>query len=262
MKNLSEILKCSPCRNLDQNNAQSAVLQAAIFKSKKPLRNFYARAYREMIRLRERYAPGVQGLEIEIGGGGGFFKEIRPQALTTDIKPVPGLDRVLDAREFPDKSQSVAAIYAFHCLHHIPEIRKFFAEAVRVLKPGGAIVAIEPYWSPLAKFLFTHCHEEPFDDKAVAWEFPSTGPMSGANQALSYLVLKRDHAQFKTEFPKLELSYRRSFGFLEYIATGGIWRPQLAPDFLFGLLHWMDDVLLAPLMPALAIHHIFVLNKK
>ncbi|MBI2070502.1 MAG: class I SAM-dependent methyltransferase [Elusimicrobia bacterium] len=259
---MAHFFKHSSYKNLDQDSAQSAILQAQIFKTKKPLRDFHECVYKDMVRRREEIAAGVEGLEIEIGSGGGFFKEIRPQAITTDVKPVPGLDRVLDARSFPFDNESTAAIYAFACLHHIPEIRRFFKEALRILKPGGVIVAVEPYWGLTAKILFTHFHEEPFNAKAKTWEFPSTGPMSGANQALSYLLLKRDREQFQQEFPDFQLRFHRPFSFIEYLCTGGNWRPQLAPTAFFPVLRWIDNVALAPLMPVLAIHHAFVLQRR
>lgn len=56
---------------------------------------------------------------------------------------------------------------------------------------------IEPYWSPCGKLFYKKFHPEPYNDKAKEWKFDSTGAWSGANQALSYLILKRDRKLFR-----------------------------------------------------------------
>ncbi|MDQ3773346.1 MAG: hypothetical protein M3461_02685 [Pseudomonadota bacterium] len=61
---------------------------------------------------------------------------------------------------------------------------------------------IEPYYGPVARRMFSRLHaSETFDTNTKGWETASTGPMSGANQALSYIVFKRDLAAFNREFP-------------------------------------------------------------
>jgi hypothetical protein len=132
-------------------------------------------------------------------------------------------------------------------------------EAERVLVEGGGIVAVEPYWSPVARFVYKNIHVEPYDDRAPTWLIGG-GPMSGSNQALSYLLLKRDREEFEKLFPHLKLVYERPFGFIRYMATGGIWLRPMLPDFAFPILKYVEYAL-RPVMPLLAIHHIFVWKK-
>ena len=84
--------------------------------------------------------------------------------------------------------------------------------------------------------------------------------MSKSNQALSYLLLRRDRAEFQKKFPQFTLVYQKPFGFIRYMATGGLYLKQKIPTFLFPVLKAME-FLLQPLMGLLALHHVFVLKK-
>lgn len=50
---------------------------------------------------------------------------------TSDVFPVPGVGRVIDARYLPFEDESLRAIVGTNVLHHIPEIERFFTEATR-----------------------------------------------------------------------------------------------------------------------------------
>jgi hypothetical protein len=105
-------------------------------------------------------------------------------------------------------------------------------------------------------------HPEPFDEKAEKWELPEGGgALSGSNQALSFILLKRDRKIFEETYPDIEVCCDIPFGFLRYMMTGGIWLPQKAPDFMFSIMKTAEFVL-TPIMPLIAIHHVFVLKKK
>jgi SAM-dependent methyltransferase len=146
-----------------------------------------------------------------------------------------------------------------HVIHHIPRIRRFFAELDRILVPGGALVAVEPYWSPLAKLMYKHLHPEPFDERAPTWEFESTDPMS-SNQAMSFLLLERDRATFDHEFPAFEVIRLGAFGGPSYLLTGGIWKQHLLPDGWLAKL-WDTEEDHQFWRGQLALHHLFVLRK-
>ena len=244
---------------IDFDSEESSALAQKIMREKKCLRDIYTEIYQEMMHVKDHYLV-AGGTTLEIGSGGGFIKDMFPEVVTSDVKVIAGVDLILGAETLPFADNSVSAIFAVHVIHHIPDITKFLREAERVLVPGGGIVCVEPYWSPIAKFVYTHMHVEPYDDHAPTWLVNGDRPMSSSNQALSYLLLKRDRAQFNTMFPHLTLVYERPFGFIRYMATGGIWLPPKLPQFAFGSLR-MLEYLLQPLMPLLALHHMFVWKK-
>jgi len=139
-------------------------------------------------------------------------------------------------------------------------VRKDHPELERMLRPGGALVAVEPYWSPMAKVMYKHMHPEPFNERADRWEFESTGPMM-SNQAMSYLLLERDRAMFEREFPALEVIELGAFGGPSYLLTGGIWKQKLLPDRALARL-WDFEDSHSFWKRFLALHHLFVLQRR
>ena len=217
---------------IDFDSVESSELARKILREKTCLRDIYTETYREMMEVKNRHLVSG-GAMVEIGSGGGFIKDIFPDVITSDVKTINGVDMVFGADKLPFADNSVSALFAVHVIHHIPDITHFLREANRVLVPGGGIVCVEPYWSPVARFIYTHVHPEPYDDHAATWLLSGKGPMSGSNQAMSYLLLKRDREQFQKLFPHFQLVYERPFGFIRYMATGGIWLTPKVPLFNF-----------------------------
>mgnify|MGYP000997498826 CR=1 FL=1 len=220
---------------------------------------FIIETYCNMMNLKDRYLS-KGGKILEIGSGGGCIKDIYPQIITSDVTEVNNVDMVVDAQHLPFEDNELSAIFAMHVIHHIPDINLFLQEAMRCVKKGGGLVIVEPYWSPVAKVLYKKCHPEPFDEKANSWILDSTGPMSGSNQALSYILLKRDRKEFFGRYPEFELVYHRPFNSLRYLATGGVWLKPKLPQFCFPLLKGMEKIFW-PIMYLTGIHHVFVLKR-
>jgi SAM-dependent methyltransferase len=246
-------------RNVDLGTDEAGEIQREILRSKPSLRRIYERVYAKMLDAGAAHV-GDARVCVELGSGGGFLPELDTAIVASDVKALRGLDLVFDAQDAPFRGASVDVVYAMHVIHHIPDIRRFFVELERVLVPGGALIAVEPYWSPLAKLMYKHMHPEPFDEKASEWEFESTSPMS-SNQALSYIVLERDRSTFAREFPMFEVVELGAFGGPSYLLTGGIWKRPLLPDRWLARL-WDYEDSHAFWRRALALHHLFVLRRK
>lgn len=126
-------------------------------------------------------------------------------------------------------------------LHHIPDNRAFLAEAERCIRPGGSIVMIEPWVSTWSRLIYTHLHHEPFEPEAKDWTFPSTGPLSGANGALPWMIFQRDRKAFESEFRELEIREVRPIMPFRYLVSGGVSMRQLMPGLTFGLWRGLES---------------------
>ena len=248
--------------NIDFDSIEASEKAAKIMKNKKCLYEIYVEVYKMMMSSAIKYLFLHKDAKmLEIGSGGGFIKDLFPNVITSDIKPLPTVDIVVNAEKLPFGDGELDVIFAVHAIHHIPDINKFLDEVKRTVTVGGGVVCVEPYWSLLACIIYKIMHPEPFDKMASKWTLDSTGPMSGSNQALSYILLKRDKDKFLEKYPEFEIVRIKRFGFIRYFCTGGIWLNQKLPDFCFPFLKVLEKALL-PLMPVLAIHHAFIIRKK
>lgn len=202
-------------------------------------------------------------VRVEIGAGVAPVKNSLPDVLSSDVVLSPGLDLCLDAQQMAFADGTVRAIFAQNCFHHFPEPRKFFKELERVLKPGGGAVLIEPYYGPAASILYKRLFStEGFDKNYPSWEVPVSGPMKGANQALSYVVFNRDKAIFDREFPLLEVVCQSPLpGALNYLLSGGLNFRQLLPSAIVPLLRILNFSP-KPLRRLFALHQVVVLRRK
>jgi SAM-dependent methyltransferase len=257
---LSPILTEPLAAGLDLGSVEAGEAQREILRTKRPLRHIYTSIYRGMLDAAGRDLTPHGGIRLELGSGGGFLQELDPSVVTSDVKEVQGIDRVIDAQDLPFGDGELDVIFAMHVLHHIPDVRRFLHEAERCLAPGGGIVCVEPYWSPLATLMYRRFHPEPFDPQAPTWGFESTGPLS-SNQALSYLMLERDRPALIREFPGFDVIRHDPFGGPSYLLTGGIWKRAVLPaSWLTRLWDWEDRR--SFWRRALALHHLFVLRRR
>ncbi|HVY36384.1 MAG TPA: methyltransferase domain-containing protein [Polyangia bacterium] len=188
-------------------------------------------------------APAL-GPRVELGSGPGFARSFIPDLQLTDIVQAPWHDREVSADALPFAERSLGALVLFDVLHHLPQPRRFFHEAVRVLVPGGRIVMCEPHVSLLSYPVYKLFHEEPLDlsvdplDPAGAVE--GRDPFD-SNQAIPSLLFGRDAARFAAELPELRLLRLERLSGLSYPASGGFSRRPLLPQGLWSALHRLES---------------------
>lgn len=246
---------------VDVDSVDRINVHREIIGRKPMIKDVFCEIHQLMLDLEGRYLP-AQGARVEIGAGVWPVRESDPDVLATDIVAAPHLDRVLDAQAMDFADGSIRTIFGQHCFHHLPDPESFFAELTRVCAPGGGAILVEPYWSPAASFLFKRLFSTEDFITSAGWQTSGTGAMSGANQALSYIVFKRDLERFKRQFPELELVYQAPLGnYLRYLVSGGLNFRQLLPDSLTGVVKGFEMVL-SPLNRLLALHHVLVLRRR
>ena len=260
---LQRLLALPETENLDVDGANRLDVHAAVLRRKPMLAAVFRECHELMLRLDHSTFGDTPGLRIELGAGVAPIAGTYSDVLATDIVPGPGLDAVLDAQCMDLPDDSVRALYGQNCFHHFPDPLGFLTEAERVVAPGGGVLLIEPYYGPLASVVFKRLFaSEDFDKTMPGWTTNATGPMHGANQALSYIVFDRDRARFEQELPYLDLVEMFPLGnYPRYLLSGGLNFRQLVPSYTEPALRALESAL-APARRVLALHHMIVLRRR
>jgi SAM-dependent methyltransferase len=227
---LRNVLAHPLARQLDLDSPAATSVHARLIREKAFLRRLYQHYYRSYDEAIGRAPHG--GLVLEIGSGGGFYREIRPAVVSLDVRPGADVDIVGSALALPFRSGSTSAVLMLNVLHHLPDPRQFFAECERILKRGGRVCLIEPFVSPLSRRLIRPLHHEPWDE-AGGWSLPDSGPMTGANMALPWIIFARDRRRYDQEFPNLPVQRMQLHTIALYLASGGVSMRSLLPGALF-----------------------------
>ncbi|MCB9448796.1 MAG: class I SAM-dependent methyltransferase [Flavobacteriales bacterium] len=242
----------------DLDEVAATLRHREILLNKPFLYKLYTSWYRGFI---HHIPEDVQGQCLEIGSGGGFLKDLYPDIITSDIQAIPGCDRMFAAEELPFEPGSLKAIFMLNALHHIPDTESFLTKAEQALAPGGILYMVEPAVTPFSKWVYTRFHHEPFDVHAQQWSFPATGPMSGANDALPWIIFTRDRDRFLKLFPHLVVERIRLHTPFRYLLSGGFSYKSLLPGWAFGPVS-VGEACLRPLFAWLALFQVIVVRKK
>jgi len=185
-----------------------------------------------------------EGKMIEIGSGGGFIKSYLPNVITSDIIEFPWVDQSYSALDMPYGNCELSAIFMIDTFHHIPDSEQFLKEVTRTLTPGGKMIMVEPANSIWGSFIYRNFHHEPFD-AAGDWTIPESGPLTGANGALPWIVFERDLKRFQSRFPELQLNSIKYHTPLRYLLSGGVSYKAISSGSVFPLFRFLDNGLSA-----------------
>ena len=214
-----------------------------LIRTKAALRQFYDEVYSKYREVLARCPK--EGLAVELGSGGGFAKDAVPGIVTSDTIAYEGVDRVVDATQMPFADGELRALFLMNVFHHIPDVGAFLHEAERCLAPGGRIYMFDQYPGWISTPILKHAHHEPFTPDAEEWTFASSGPLSGANGALAWMVFERDLQKFEERFSKLRLARFSPCAPLRYWIAGGLKAWSLLPGWAFGAATALDASLVA-----------------
>jgi len=237
---LKSLLTHPLSRNLHIDSAETTIRRAQIIKQKAFLRKLYRDCY---ISILDALPEQINESILELGSGGGFFKDYHPGMLASDILPLPGVDIILDGQRLPFCQASLGAIVMMDVFHHIPKIKSFLSEAARCVIPGGAVVMIEPWNTRWARLIYRHLHHEPFEPDAKSWDLPPGGPLSQANSALPWIVFERDRKIFEIEYSEWDINKIVLHTPFCYIFSGGVAFRSLVPACLYKLCRRIEAFL-------------------
>lgn len=205
---------------------------------------------------------------LEVGAGPGLFslhaRKRRPdvQWIVSDILPAPWNDLVADGAQLPFRDGTFEAVAAVDLLHHVARPGAFFAEAARVLAPGGFVAAVEPWVSPLSYPVYRWLHEEGCRLSLDPWDPFGAGSGKDPFQGDAAVVWRLIRDTGPERWAALGLRpprVRRLNGFA-YMASLGFRPGTLAPAAVAKPLLALDR-LTAPLAPVLALRVLAVWEK-
>jgi SAM-dependent methyltransferase len=225
-------------RELSIDDPETTLLRAEIIRQKAFLRRIYQAWYRLLI----ENIPAGDGLVAEIGSGAGFLKEMYPSAITSEVFHSINIDIVYNAISMPFKAGSLRSLLLVDVLHHIPNPGAFFSEATRCLISGGRCLMVEPWNTGWSRWVYSHLHHEPFDVNGE-WTIPVSGPLSGANGALPWILFERDQKLFSRRFPEWRIYSITPMMPLVYLLSGGISLRSILPAWAYPLLRRGETLL-------------------
>ena len=79
-------------------------------------------------------------------------------------------------------------------------------------------------------------NHELMDANAKNWQFNSTGPLSGSNQALPWIVFNRDREKFCSDYPRFQIIKIQPMMPVRYILSGGLSTWISLPEFFYPLI--------------------------
>jgi SAM-dependent methyltransferase len=255
---VKRLFEDSSLRDIDLGSTEWFAAQRRLIASRPLTKAAYDCWYEAM--LMDAATVNQPGQLLEIGSGSGYVKTLDPSVITSDI--VQGhADRIVDAEHLPFGDSSLRAILLTHVFHHIPNVRLFLEEAQRTLVPGGVVTMVDVAHTPLSKLVFGRFHPEGYHPSAVDWTLEPGGPCGGANQAMSWIVFKRDRLLFEREFPELEIQAIEYLPWLGYLLSGGVTKRDFIPNSMVRLVQVLDRLATA-LGPICALHWHIRLRKK
>jgi SAM-dependent methyltransferase len=197
--------------------------------------------YRELYCDQLKDFPNPAALSIlEIGSGTSPLKQFLSNVVTSDVLDLDYLDLVFDCHEIDKfdaiRDESLDVITLTNVLHHLRSPIAFLNRAANKLKPGGKVIATEPFFSLVSTPIFKYLHHEPVEFEISEPELRNVqGPLASANIALPWLIFFRRCAWADNLGENYDLANCtvRFFSAVSYMATGGISRKLPVPGWLY-----------------------------
>lgn len=229
-----------------------------VWANKPSLRAVYQSYFQNILNLSSSHRPIV-----ELGSGPGFFKAYFPDLIATDIEPTPWIDAVVDGSDLPYADRSIGNIVMVDVFHHIARPTQFMQEASRVLKPGGRVVMLEPWTSPLGYIFYRHIHHEGADHNIDPVNpFAHEKEAFDGNAAVPTMLFTSKNGQPPPGHLEGELHVKqvKKIPAISWLLTGGFQPYCLLPKWLLPVARGLD-LLVTPLAKMIALRAIIVLEK-
>jgi hypothetical protein len=120
---------------------------------------------------------------------------------------------------------------------------------------------IEPWVTCWSRIIYGKFHHESFNPTHPSWDFPQTGPLSGGNNAIAWMIFERDrerlHRQTNWQVRLIEeiMPFR-------YLLSGGVSMRNLVPAWFIGPLTSLEKSMPSAMMKKTAMFALIVLGRK
>jgi hypothetical protein len=224
---------------MDIDSVDTTIIRRRIIREKPFLKKLYAEWYGELLSS----VPNIDGKILELGSGAGFLKNLNHGVITSDIIAHEGIDRQINACErIPFEAGELKAILMTDVFHHLPDVCAFFEESARTVAAGGVVSMIEPWVTSWSRVIYSSLHHEPFDPDMQEWKFKSSGPLSGANGALPWIVFERDRKIFEEKYPEWSIESINLMMPTAYLFSGGISMRSLFPGWGYSFIRTVEKI--------------------
>ena len=202
---------------------------------------------------------------LEIGSGGGNFKEFFPDIISSDFIFCEWIDLNLDAHMLPFMQNSLGNIILVDVFHHLANPVLFLSEAQRVLRNNGRLIMLEPYISPFSYIIYNYLHQEDVNFNIDVWNrrivSNSRKIAFDGNSAIPTIMFAKGIKRFRKEFRNLKEIKKELLTFILYPLSGGFNRKSFVPA---GMPKYIDffEKLLRPLGKIIALRVLIVLEKR
>ena len=204
---------------------------------------------------------------LELGAGAGISNDFlgeysiqRTDYLKTEDPTVKGN---VDAHALPFRNEEFDGVILFDTFHHFENPLVALKECIRVTKPGGRIILIEPYVSFLSFPVYRIFH---FEETSWKYDFyrakkikkaPENGDQ-GISKSLIHLLKDSPSKKLNLKFSEWKVSYITPFSFF---LTGGSSTPLNTPAAVIRLLLGIERFIPKIFMKLIAARVVIVINK-
>jgi SAM-dependent methyltransferase len=229
---------------------QDSIQKNHEYWNRKPLlRTLYGDFYR-LIAMNLSNLPDSK--IVELGSGLGNIHDVIPNCIRTDLFPNPWIDQVENAYQLSFRDASISDLILTDVFHHLKYPGTALKEFLRVLRPGGRVIMLEPCLSALGMLVYGVFHEEPV---ALLQEIEWDAPVGWSPDQIDYYAAQGNASRvfLGRRFRQKLISWKNirtiRLPALAYAASGGFSKPQLYPTSALPLIRKLEKGLgLVPIL--------------
>ncbi len=224
-------------RHLKTDTPAMSIVRSQMLNHKPFLKKIYKEWYSE---IRRSLPNTISGPVLELGSGGLRLKKQIPGLINSDIQEMPNINISINGHALPLVNSILRGIVMVNVLHHLSSISLFLNDAARCMKHGGRIVMIEPWMTRWSTLVYKYLHHESFDPADKGWHLSSHQSKSQENNALAWIIFKRDRKIFTEQFPQWDVKSIKLHSPFCYLLSGGFTTRNLMPSGSYGMIKRFD----------------------